>query len=49
VTLADAFKLRQKSDYDVEAVITRELVEDVLKRAKQFISRIKDLLTQIDT
>lgn len=45
VTLADAFKLRQKSDYDVEAVITKELVDDIIKRARQFVSKIKGLLT----
>lgn len=44
-TLVDAFRLRQKSDYDVEAIITKESVEDVMKRARQFICKIKDLIT----
>lgn len=41
-----AFELRQKSDYDVEAEIAKESVEDIVTKARLFISKIKDLLTQ---
>ena len=42
--LRKAFDLRQKSDYEIYAELNEELVEEVIKNAKKFIEKIKEIL-----
>jgi len=42
--LRKAFDLRQKSDYEIYAEISVELVKEVIKNAEQFIERVKELV-----
>jgi len=43
--LRKAFDLRQKSDYEIYAETSVELVEEVIKNAEQFIERVKELVS----
>jgi len=43
--LRKAFDLRQKSDYEIYAETSVELVKGVIKNAAQFIERVKELVT----
>ena len=42
--LRKAFDLRQKSDYEIYAETSVELVKEVIKNAEQFIERVKELV-----
>jgi len=42
--LRKAFDLRQKSDYEIYAETSVELVKEVIKNAEQFIKRVKELV-----
>jgi len=42
--LRKAFDLRQKSDYEMCAEASVELVKEVIKNAEQFIERVKELV-----
>ena len=42
--LRKAFDLRQKSDYEICAEASVELVKEVIKNAEQFIERVKELV-----
>jgi len=42
--LRKAFDLRQKSDYEIFAETSVELVKEVVKNAEQFIGRVKELV-----
>ena len=44
--LINAFNLRLDSDYEVKSSLTRELAEDVLRDASQFVERAKIYLEQ---
>ncbi len=41
--LRKAFDLRQKSDYEIYAETSAELVKEIIKNAEQFIERVKEL------
>jgi len=41
--LRKAFDLRQRSDYEIYAETSVELVKEVIKNAEQFIERVKEL------
>jgi len=42
--LRKAFDLRQKSDYEIYAETSVELVKEVIENAEQFIERVKELV-----
>jgi len=42
--LRKAFDLRQKSDYEIFAETSAELVKEAIKNAEQFIERVKELV-----
>lgn len=41
--LRESFELRQKSTYEIYVTLKREDVEEVLKNAREFLARIKEL------
>ncbi|MCP8312916.1 MAG: HEPN domain-containing protein [archaeon] len=41
--LRESFELRQKSTYEIYVMLEREDVEEVLRNAREFLSRIKEL------
>lgn len=42
--LRKAFDLRQKSDYEIYAETSAELVKEAIRNAEQFIERVKELV-----
>jgi uncharacterized protein (UPF0332 family) len=42
--LRKAFDLRQKSDYELYAELSVELVKEVIKNAEKFIAKVKELI-----
>lgn len=42
--LRKAFDLRQKSDYELYAELSEELVEEVIRNAGKFVEKIRELL-----
>jgi len=42
--LRKAFDLRQKSDYEIYAETSVELVKEMIKNAEQFIEKVKELI-----
>jgi len=42
--LRKAFDLRQKSDYEIYAETSAELVKEAIKNGEQFIERVKELV-----
>jgi uncharacterized protein (UPF0332 family) len=49
VVLRKAFNLRQKSDYELYAELSKESVEEVITDAEKFISKIKEVLSKTTT
>ena len=43
-TYQDAFKFRQKGDYDSRYIASIDIVEELLPRAKEFIQKVKTVI-----